>query len=1483
MTEGVAAVLTLRLVPAAAGPVADDACIVDFPVTAVLTVSGDTAAALAGAVLETSHSFAAASFEDCTRELEVSVATKAPDGTYTPPRTLSFALAPAEGSDERILDGPAVEVTVNDDTIPPGPVVTGIEVTPEPAGAAAENDGPTFTLSEIQALGTGNRAHGAGRRVKFTLTFDVPVTVTGTPELVIGLFHGARRALYKRGSGTDTLEFEWTVQTGDIDPDGLAVEKLIVPDGASLRDTRQEPRPFVEASFPATAPKTRFPRHKVFGGLHGIRLHASGAAREGEPFTFRLSRTGGFADYTFAVVTVTDSAFPDIPAGAWVAIDGPMANGPGARVLEFDPEREKKEVRRVTATVTPPGDGKPEERTLTIVLAVTDVEVHEPESGESRTIYEPRGAVTVTVRVLDRGVTAARASAGPAVAGLPTVTEPGDDGVYAAGDPIEAEVLFDAPVTVDTADGSPVLGLALGGVRRDAAYAGGSGTAALTFALTVPEAADGAGQARAVANGIVLNGATVRGEGGVDAVLAFGEAPGVASVSIAIAPGGDGARDPGEPVEAVLVFEEPVEVATGDGTPSVGLLLGGATARAAYARGSGTDTLVFAWTLAKGDGPVSSVLVTADSLALNGGTIRSTGGLDAVLTHHGAGRAGAPRAALPALSVADATAAEGGTLRFAVTLAPAASAPVTVDWATSDGTAAAGEDYTAASGTLAFAAGETQKTVEVAATADDAGEAPETLTLTLSNPSGARLGDGEATGTVTQPGAAPLTGSFSAVPPEHDGSSAFLLTLAFSEEPEGLSYKTVRDTLFTVTGATVERARRLSPPSNRRFEMKLVPAGNAAVTLALAALPACGASGSVCTANGRALAGPLALTVPGPAALSVADASVDEGPGATLAFAVTLDRARHAAVTVDYATEDGTASAPDDYTAASGTLTFAAGQTEKTVEVAVVDDGHDDDGETMTFKLSNPSGARIADGEATGTIRNSDAIPKAWLARFGRTVADQVVEAVRGRFEASRTPGVEVTLAGERVGGASPEDIEALERREAEAQDRARQLGDWLQGGTQDAERDRRAGSRAVTPRDLLVGSAFSLTAETAGKGLVSLWGRGAVSRFDGREGDLSLDGEGGERHGRRRLDAGAVDGRADGLARRGRRRLPGRGARRQGREQPHRGLSLRALAGERARVGVGRGGLRRGHADADAGRAGRHRDRHRPDDGGGGLARCGGGGAGGRRARACGEDRRDGRAHDLGGGPRRRRARHARGGDGGRDPAAARSRRDLARADAGRRRAGAAARDRGAPRRRRRRDRLRARPGRRPLLVGSAARAERRGPGARAADPRVEGLPRARLLGRARLGAGPGHGPGAEAHADPDGGRLVLGRHGRAARARDPGRPRGQRQRVRGRRRRRAGEPAAGAEGRLRLPGPGRALHDDAGVRARPVAGPPGLQPRLAPQPGPGRAERARAASRGDPARARQRQRARARYRAPADGAVVTAAGAARWGREGR
>ena len=88
-------------------------------------------------------------------------------------------------------------------------------------------------------------------------------------------------------------------------------------------------------------------------------------------------------------------------------------------------------------------------------------------------------------------------------------------------------------------------------------------------------------------------------------------------------------------------------------------------------------------------------------------------------------------------------------------------------------------------------------------------------------------------------------------------------------------------------------------------------------------------------------------------------------------------------MTVAYETRDGSAQAGHDYTAKTGTLTFAAGETSKTLAVALLDDAVDDGGETFTVSLSNPTGAVIADGEAVGTIENSDPMPSAWLVRSG--------------------------------------------------------------------------------------------------------------------------------------------------------------------------------------------------------------------------------------------------------------------------------------------------------------------------------------------------------------------------------------------------------------------------------------------------------------------------------------------------------------------
>ena len=371
---------------------------------------------------------------------------------------------------------------------------------------------------------------------------------------------------------------------------------------------------------------------------------------------------------------------------------------------------------------------------------------------------------------------------------------------------------------------------------------------------------------------------------------------------------------------------------------------------------------------------------------------------------------------------------------------------------------------------------------------------------------GSPLGEAVA---ATVPGV-PFTASFSRVPAEHDGATAFDIRFHLSAEPAVLSYRTVQNGLFEVTGGSIEKANRLVRGKSNGWNVRIDPSGLGDVTVGVKATTACDTAPGVCTADGRKLPGDLQIVIAGPAAFSVADAQVQEGADATLDFVVTLSKARFTATTVNYATSNDTATAGSDYTSTSGTLTFGLLETSKTVSVPVLVDVHDEGSETLTLTLSNPNPATVllADATATGTIANTGMMPDAWLGRFGRTVAEQVIGAVEGRFAGQAAAGVEVTLAGERIGGDS---AVADPQTWDEAAPRAglRAMSDWLHGGTEEAGKAR-AGWRSVTSRELLTGSSFALTAEVDGGsgGAVSLWGRAAVSGFDGRDGDLSLDGE---------------------------------------------------------------------------------------------------------------------------------------------------------------------------------------------------------------------------------------------------------------------------------------------------------------------------------------------------------------------------------------
>ncbi len=218
------------------------------------------------------------------------------------------------------------------------------------------------------------------------------------------------------------------------------------------------------------------------------------------------------------------------------------------------------------------------------------------------------------------------------------------------------------------------------------------------------------------------------------------------------------------------------------------------------------------------------------------------------------------------MSISDASAEEPGTMTFTVTLSAASAREVRVDWATADGTATAGADYTAGAGGLTFAPGELTQSIAVAVLGDSTTEENETLKVNLSNPSGIPANnvlDGQGDGTIVD---------------------------------------------------------RNAPPS-----------------------------------------------------LSISDAIAREGAGAT--FTVTLAGTTLRTVTASFNTTEATAKAGSDFSARSGTLSFAPGESSKTITITVLDDTASEPTEDFFVMIGDAVNATITKNRGLGAIEASDQVP----------------------------------------------------------------------------------------------------------------------------------------------------------------------------------------------------------------------------------------------------------------------------------------------------------------------------------------------------------------------------------------------------------------------------------------------------------------------------------------------------------------------------
>jgi hypothetical protein len=334
----------------------------------------------------------------------------------------------------------------------------------------------------------------------------------------------------------------------------------------------------------------------------------------------------------------------------------------------------------------------------------------------------------------------------------------------------------------------------------------------------------------------------------------------------------------------------------------------------------------------------------------------------------------------PLLSVNDASVTEGNagttTATFTASLSAASGNPVTFDWTTVVGSATAGVDYAAASGSRTIAAGATTASIGIIVNGDLLAEGNETFGITLAGPSNATVADGAGLGAITDDDPLPALSVSDASVTEGNATATFTVTLS---SPSG---KTVSVAWTTGANSAAEGVDYVAASGNRT-----IAAGATTATIDI-------------TVNGDALdeldetfgitlsnpsnatisdgAGLGTITDDDPLpALSVSDASVTEGnAGTTTAtFTVTLSAPSGKTVSVNWTTADDEATQPSDFTAGSGTLTFVPGDTNESFVVAVNGDGTAELDETFRVTLSTPSEATLDDAEGVGTIVDDELQP----------------------------------------------------------------------------------------------------------------------------------------------------------------------------------------------------------------------------------------------------------------------------------------------------------------------------------------------------------------------------------------------------------------------------------------------------------------------------------------------------------------------------
>lgn len=448
--------------------------------------------------------------------------------------------------------------------------------------------------------GAGPHSAALGSVLQFTVTFDKAVVVTGSPRMTLSVNGNAKNATYVSGNGSKSLVFAYTVVSGDsATPGQFTVADPLTLNGGTIKDIygTNAVLTYTEPDTSAVKIDNTAPTAPTVAHVEGNGTYKAGAV---------WSFTATYGE-NIAVVGSPRLAFTINGAQRYAYLDSVQ----GA-------------VATFTYTVQ-----SIDNATSSQILMTSPIDLN---GGTIKDLAGNTAVVTFTPPALGSVLVDNTAPV------ISTVTGPSGGPNYKLGDTLTLTATFSEAVTVT---GTPRIGMVINNTTKYATYASGTGTTALTFTYTVAsnDTAALTGQF-ALISPMQLNGGTIKDAAGNDIVnLAFNlpdnsakRVDGAAPTAPVVTISGDtsNAFVTDDLLTLTATFNEVVVVTN---TPRIAVVIGSNTRQATYVSGSGTNALVFRYTIVSGDAATAGNISATSPIDLNTtGTIKDVVGNNATLT-----------------------------------------------------------------------------------------------------------------------------------------------------------------------------------------------------------------------------------------------------------------------------------------------------------------------------------------------------------------------------------------------------------------------------------------------------------------------------------------------------------------------------------------------------------------------------------------------------------------------------------------------------------------------------------------------------------------------------------------------------------------------------------------------------------------------------------------------------------------------------------